>query len=79
MQVTIMQGTHRFLSEHKSDMAALFDRRPGKFVLPIAPLTSFELSSLIDLLENAELSEGPLAVYGTEYLVSLRQAWTDFR
>ncbi len=79
MQVTIMQGTHRFLTEHKSDMAALFDRRPGKVVLPIAPLTTNEVSTLIDLLETAERSEGPQAVYGTEYLVSLRQAWTDFR
>ena len=75
MQVSLIQATHRFLAEHHSPLAGLFENKAGEEIA-VPYLTTLEMAALVDLLEVVELSEGSRMVYGTEYLGYLRRAWT---
>ncbi len=74
MQASLIRGTHRFLTEHHSPLAALFESKAGEEIA-VPCLTTFEMAALVELLDIVELSEGSQAIYGTEHLGYLRRAW----
>ena len=71
MTATIIHSTRRFVSEHRS--------RLTKFFGPAcegAEMTTADVHDLVRLINAARQEEGAEAIYGTQSLASLGDAWT---
>ena len=71
MNVSIIRATRRFVSEHRS--------RLTKFFGPVgedAKMTATDVHELVRLINGARQEEGEEAIYGTQSLASLGDAWT---